>query len=86
MCYSGRCVFENQSGDCSFPKHIPSIRKKYGNYWCDPSMSGEDNPKYEEDLIDIRNLMKEYKEMKKIKEEISKKKIKLRNKLQKIKN
>ena len=85
MCYSGKCKFEGYMGDCAFPSHIPSIKSKFGNSWCDPSMYGDDYSNYKNELKEIQRLMDEYKCLQNLKEDRNKKRLRLRQKLQKIK-
>lgn len=61
MCYSGKCIWEQSSGDCGFPT-IKEIREKYPHPICS---IGNDN---EEDLLrtkeaiaDIQKMLKELK-------------------------
>lgn len=55
MCYSGKCIWEQHSGDCGFP-NTQEIRKKYPIPLCTI-------PDEEENAIDFDLKIKEVKEM-----------------------
>lgn len=62
MCYSGRCVWEQSSGDCGFPNK-KEIRDKYPFPICEIfDDNEEDNQKTREAIADIQNMLKEINE------------------------
>ena len=63
MCYSGKCIWEQSSGDCGFPTN-KVIRDKYPIPVCE---IGDDNEedylKTKEAIIDVQNMLKELNEI-----------------------
>lgn len=56
MCYSGKCTWEQSSGDCGFPR-IKEVRVKYPFPICE---IGDDN---EEDMKRTREMIEDVKQI-----------------------
>ena len=57
MCYSGKCIWEQSSGDCGFPT-IKEVRDKYPLPLC-TIPNGDENPlNFEEMIEEIKELSK----------------------------
>jgi hypothetical protein len=58
MCYSGKCIWEQSSGDCGFPT-IKEVREKYPYPICEIGNDNEEDMK--EAIVDIQNILNEIK-------------------------
>lgn len=62
MCYSGKCIWEQSSGDCGFPRN-KEIREKYPHPICEIGDDNEeDYQKTREAIADVQNMLKELNE------------------------
>jgi hypothetical protein len=61
MCYSGKCRWEQHSGDCGFPR-IPEVRDKYPLPICEIGDDcEEDMERTRLAIIDIEEIIKKHK-------------------------
>jgi hypothetical protein len=57
MCFSGKCTWEQSSGDCGFPNN-PEIRKKYPFPICEIfDDNEEDQRKTQEAIEDVKQML-----------------------------
>lgn len=60
MCYSGRCTWERQSGDCGFP-NIKEVRDKYPIPLCEIDPDSEDElEKLKIAIEDVKQIVAKY--------------------------
>lgn len=57
MCYSGKCIWEQSSGDCGFPTN-KAVRDKYPHPLCIIEDDEEKSENFEEMIKEIRELSK----------------------------
>lgn len=56
MCYSGKCIWEQSSGDCGFPT-IKEVKDKYPLPLC-TIFNGDENPSnFEEMIADVEKIV-----------------------------
>jgi hypothetical protein len=61
MCYSGKCIWEQSSGDCGFPT-IKEVREKYPNPVCEIGDETEEEILRTKEMIeDVKRIVNEYK-------------------------
>ena len=58
MCYSGKCIWEHQSGDCGFPT-ITEVRDKYPSPLCTIPCDDTEEEKNKLNLMieDVREMV-----------------------------
>jgi hypothetical protein len=61
MCYSGKCIWEDSTGNCQFPTYIPEVREKYPHFLCTNNPSDENPENFNEMIEEVRELQKKYK-------------------------
>jgi hypothetical protein len=66
MCYSGKCRWEQSSGDCGFPD-IKEVRDKYPLPLCEIGNDNSENKKRLREMIeDVKQIMFKYKKFDKV--------------------
>lgn len=61
MCYSGKCVWEDENGNCQFPSYVPEVREKYPYFLCTNTNPDENPDNLDEMIKEVRELQKNYK-------------------------
>jgi hypothetical protein len=60
MCYSGKCIWEQSSGDCGFPD-IKEVRDKYPLPLCEIGNDDEeDSKKLQEMIEEVKQIVLKY--------------------------